>query len=272
MHLPFALPADRSPLTSVWHMNRDSKWSKPSSGLKIVPIVTAKETFSPGDAMRDIYTHGIITSDFVLVTGDLVSNVRIDDVVREHKARRRANKDTIMTMVVKESGARHRTRCVSGPLARTASGAHERTCRSRGDSAVFVLDAQTSECLHYEPVTGYPPTTLARIPREILAEHPEVELRNDLIDCSIDICSVEVRRRDVLVHTRLTVAPWRNSQVPSLFQDNFDYADLRRDFVYGVLTSDLLMKNIYCYVLKEGYAARVADTRSYDAVRYVLRL
>ena len=58
-------------------------------------------------------------------------------------------------------------------------------------------------------------------------------------------------------------------QVPSLFQDNFDYGDIRRDFVYGVLTSDLLMKNIYCYVAKDGYAARVADTRSYDAVRCV---
>ena len=58
-------------------------------------------------------------------------------------------------------------------------------------------------------------------------------------------------------------------QVPSLFQDNFDYGDIRRDFVYGVLTSDLLMKNIRCYVAKDGYAARVADTRSYDAVRYV---
>lgn len=58
-------------------------------------------------------------------------------------------------------------------------------------------------------------------------------------------------------------------QVPSLFQDNFDYGDIRRDFVYGVLTSDLLMKNIHCYVAKDGYAARVADTRSYDAVRYV---
>ena len=55
--------------------------------------------------------------------------------------------------------------------------------------------------------------------------------------------------------------------MPSLFQDNFDYGDIRRDFVYGVLTSDLLMKNIYCYVAKDGYAARVADTRSYDAVR-----
>ncbi|KAI0636836.1 nucleotide-diphospho-sugar transferase [Trametes polyzona] len=205
---------------------RDSKWSKPSSGLKIVPIVTAKETFSPGDAMRDIYTHGIITSDFVLVTGDLVSNVRIDEVVRAHKERRRTNKDAIMTMVVKESGAAHRT-------------------RSRGETGVFVLDPETSECLHYESVLGYPPTPHIQIPREILAEHPEVEIRYDLIDCSIDVCSVEV---------------------PSLFQDNFDYLDIRRDFVHGVLTSDLLIKNIYCYVAKDGYAARVADTRSYDAV------
>ncbi|KIM62417.1 hypothetical protein SCLCIDRAFT_119402 [Scleroderma citrinum Foug A] len=205
---------------------KNSKWSKPSAGLKIVPIMTARETFSPGDAMRDIYTHGIITSDFVLVTGDLVSSVRIDEVVRVHKERRRTNKDAIMTMVVKESGVRHRT-------------------RSRGESAVFVVDPKTSECLYYEAVTGYPPKKYASVPREVLKEHPEVEIRNDLIDCAIDVCSVEV---------------------PSLFQDNFDYGDIRRDFVHGVLTSDLLMKNIYCYIASDGYAARVKDTKSYDAI------
>lgn len=59
-------------------------------------------------------------------------------------------------------------------------------------------------------------------------------------------------------------------QVPSLFQDNFDYGDIRRDFVHGVLTSDLLMKNIYCYIASDGYAARVKDTKSYDAIRSVL--
>lgn len=64
---------------------------------------------------------------------------------------------------------------------------------SKGDSAVFVIDPETSKCLHYEAVTGYPPKKYASIPREILNEHPEVEIRNDLIDCSIDICSVEVR-------------------------------------------------------------------------------
>jgi translation initiation factor eIF-2B subunit epsilon len=61
-------------------------------------------------------------------------------------------------------------------------------------------------------------------------------------------------------------------QVPSLFQDNFDYGDIRRDFVHGVLTSDLLMKNIYCYIAKDGYAARVKDTKSYDSIRLTITL
>ena len=57
---------------------------------------------------------------------------------------------------------------------------------------MYVLEPNTSECLHYEPVLGYPPASHVTVPREILAEHPEVEIRNDFIDCSIDVCSVEV--------------------------------------------------------------------------------
>jgi translation initiation factor eIF-2B subunit epsilon len=131
---------------------------------------------------------------------------------------------------------------------------------------VFVLDAETSECVHYEPVMGYPPTTVTQIPREILVEHPEVEIRNDLIDCSIDVCAVEVISFCRLMFSWSLV---NTLKVPSLFQDNFDYQDIRRDFVHGILTSDLLMKNIYCYVAKEGYAARVKDTKSYDSIRYI---
>ncbi|PFH50667.1 hypothetical protein AMATHDRAFT_47693 [Amanita thiersii Skay4041] len=216
----------RSHAEQIKTVIKGSKWSKPGSGMKIVPIVTAKETFSPGDAMRDIYTRGLVTKDFILVMGDLVSNIRLDEVVRVHKERRKQNKDAIMTIVVKECGVGHRT-------------------RPTGDSAVWFLDSKTSECLHYQPVTLYPPTRIVKLPRELQENHPEIDMRFDFIDCGIDICSVEV---------------------PSLFQDNFDYLDLRRDFVHGVLTSDLLMKNIYCYVAKEGYAARVKDTKSYDSV------
>jgi translation initiation factor eIF-2B subunit epsilon len=163
--------------------------------------MTTKETFSPGDAMRDIYTHGIITSDFVLVSGDLVSNIRIDEVVRAHKDRRKTNKDAIMTMVVKESGTRHRTRWVVAiyNTGQTIVGLDESASRSKGDSAVFVLDQDTSECLHYESITGYPPKSIAKIPRGILEDHANIEIRNDLIDCSIDVCALEASPPVVLV-------------------------------------------------------------------------
>lgn len=55
-----------------------------------------------------------------------------------------------------------------------------------------MIDSDTAECLHYEPVTGYPLKSIARIPREVLESHSNVEIRYDLIDCSIDVCSVEV--------------------------------------------------------------------------------
>ena len=66
---------------------------------------------------------------------------------------------------------------------------------------MYVLEPNTSECLHYEPVLGYPPASHVTVPREILAEHPEVEIRNDFIDCSIDVCSVEVGASS-FVHSR----------------------------------------------------------------------
>lgn len=86
-------------------------------------------------------------------------------------------------------------------------------CRSRGESAVFVVDPKTSECLYYEAVTGYPPKKYASVPREVLKEHPEVEIRNDLIDCAIDVCSVEVSRHlenriaNVMCDTGAVVVP-----------------------------------------------------------------
>src|SRR5258708_17023767 len=75
----------------------------------------------------------------------------------------------------------------------------------------------------------------------------ELEVRTDLADCAIDVCSVDV---------------------PALFTENFDYQDLRTDFVHGILTSDLLGKQIFCHIPKHGYAARVRDTRSYAEIRY----
>lgn len=72
----------------------------------------------------------------------------------------------------------------------------------------------------------------------------EFVLRNDLIDCRIDICT---------------------PHVPPTFQDNFDYQTLRSDFVKGVISSDLLGKHIYAYITNE-YAVRVENWQTYDTI------
>ncbi|KAG8970882.1 hypothetical protein FRC03_000100, partial [Tulasnella sp. 419] len=200
-----------------------SRWSRPNSGLKIVPIFSG-EARSVGDAMRELDTKQIISSDFVLVTGDVVSSVRIDEVVKEHKERRKLSKDPIMTMVMREVGPRDRPRPGS-------------------DATIVTVDAETSQCVHYDYIRHGKDSF--QIPAEVLKSHPDLDVRIDLLDCSIDICTPDV---------------------PALFTENFDYQELRTDFVKGVLTSDLLTKTIFCHIAGKGYGARVKNTKAYGDV------
>lgn len=64
-------------------------------------------------------------------------------------------------------------------------------------------------------------------------------------DCFIDICSPEVLL---------------------LFTDNFDYQQLRRDFVKGLLSDEVMGYKIFTYAIHSEYAARIDTFRSYDAV------
>ena len=195
--------------------------------LPKVSVIVSKELRSVGDVLRELDNR--MTSDFVLVNGDTVGNVNLSAAIEEHKKRRQTDKNAIMTMVLKQASVNHAS-------------------RSRGEESVFVLDSETSECVHYEPL--HSSSTLSRkkkmnLDLEILQKHPNVDIRNDLIDSQVDICSIEV---------------------PALFTENFDYQDIRRDFVKGILESDLLGKTLFCHVLKDKYAVRVTNPQMYDAV------
>ncbi|CAI2199571.1 5832_t:CDS:2, partial [Funneliformis geosporum] len=181
---------------------------------------------SVGDALRELDSKQLINSDFILISGDVVSNIHLKQVLDAHRARKNTDKNAIMTMVVKEASPFHRTRAL-------------------GESSIFVLDGKTQECVHYESVELYPRKRRMVMDMQVFEKHSDVQIRNDLIDCQIDICSVEV---------------------PALFTENFDYQDIRKDFVYGILTSDLLGKTIYCHMVKDAYAARVRSLQTYDAI------
>lgn len=207
----------------------NSKWMGDNSPFSVTTIMSI-ESRSVGDTMRDLDNRGLIAGDFLLVSGDVVTNMDFSKALQFHKQKKAQDKDHIATMVLNQASPLHRT-------------------RSQIDPAAFVLDKETNRCIFYQsipPVSGK--KACISIDPELLEDFQgELQVRNDLIDCHVDICS---------------------PHVPQIFQENFDYQYLRSDFLKGVLTSDLLKKTIYAYISKDSseYAARVESWSTYDAI------
>ena len=178
--------------------------------------------------MRDLERAETLNGDFLLVSGDVVSNISLSPALAEHRARREKDKNAIMTMVLRKAGVEHRT-------------------KNKGSRPVFVIDAAADRCLHYEEMGhrrgGSRHITLDP---ELLASNGEIEVREDLIDCRIDICT-----QDVLL----------------AWSDNFDFTSLRKSFLRGVLKDyETSGKTVHTHILTNGYASRVKSLRAYNAV------
>ena len=178
--------------------------------------------------MRDLDKRQIMTSDFILLYGDIIANFPLDAALSAHRARRAKDKNAIMTMVLRAAGPSHRS-------------------KAQGNSPVFVIDPSKDRCLHYEQMSPAQPHHHIEIDPELIATHLEIDVRHDLIDAGIDICTPDVL---------------------ALWSDNFDYEAPRRGFLHSVLKDyELNGKTIHTHVVESRqYAARVRNLHAYDAV------
>ncbi|XP_015234928.1 PREDICTED: translation initiation factor eIF-2B subunit epsilon [Cyprinodon variegatus] len=201
-----------------------SKWCRPSSP-NTVHIITSELYRSLGDVLRDVDAKSLVRSDFVLVCGDVVSNIDISQALQEHRHRRKTEKNiSVMTMIFKESSPGHRSRCEE-------------------DDVVVATDSKSQQILHYQKTQGL---KKLHFPMNIFhSGSDEFEIRHDLLDSHISICS---------------------PQVAELFTDNFDY-QTRDDFVRGILVNEEILGNqIHMHVTKDGYGVRVSNLLMYDSV------
>ncbi|XP_016442154.1 uncharacterized protein LOC107767614 [Nicotiana tabacum] len=192
-----------------------------------VTTIESHNAISAGDALRSIYEQHVIRGDFILVSGDTVSNMSLSQALKEHKERRRKDSNAVMTMVIKQSKP--------SPITRQS--------RLGTEELFMVIDPETKQLLYYEDrgdnLKGY-----LSLDKALLTD-TSISLQNDKQDCYIDICSPEVL---------------------SLFTDNFDYQHLRRDFVKGLLVDDIMGYKIYTHEIHSSYAARIDNYRSYDTI------
>ena len=149
---------------------RKSRWlSQPSFA---VHTIVSTDCLSVGEALRLVDQRNVVRGDFVLVSGDTVSNMSLAPVLAAHRARRVKDKLAIMTMVTKKVSAKHRA---------VRLGEHTLT---------LALDPDSGQLLHYEEGAGASPALA--LEASLFAEHARVDVRTDLLDCHINICAPEV--------------------------------------------------------------------------------
>lgn len=204
----------------------NSQWfSQPNFS---VTTIESHNSVSAGDALRLIYERNVIQGDFVLISGDTVSNMSLTNVLQEHKERRKKDNNAVMTMVIKQS--------------KPSSITHQ--SRLGTDELFVAIDPYTKQLLYYEDKADHLKGTLS-LDKMLVADNPSISLHNDKQDCYVDICSPEVL---------------------SLFTDNFDYQHLRRHFVRGLLVDDIMGYKIFTHEINSSYAARIDNFRSYDTI------
>ncbi|KAE9341133.1 putative translation initiation factor eIF-2B subunit epsilon [Phytophthora fragariae] len=192
-----------------------------------VTCVSSPSCLTAGDALRELDRRQLVQSNpFVLMSGDAVANVDLQAAVDEHKRRKKADPNCIMTSIFKEL--------------RPNSGASQ--VRPLADELVVGVDAATSQLVLYEDDPQQRSTRLATL---FLEDHAQIALRSDLLDCYIDVCSSEVLLK---------------------FAEDFDYQDLRRDFLHNEAQNYELGKKFFAKIVTDEFAARVMDPRTYAGV------
>ncbi|XP_024179975.1 translation initiation factor eIF-2B subunit epsilon isoform X2 [Rosa chinensis] len=193
-----------------------------------VTTIESHDSVSAGDALRVIYERNVIHGDFVLISGDTVSNMSLTQVLQEHKERRKKDSNAAMTIVIKRS--------------KPSQIIHQ--CQLGTDVLFMAIDPNTKQLLYYEDNADHAKGSIY-IDKLLLADKSSISLHNDKQDCYIDICSPEVL---------------------SLFTDNFDYHHLRCHFLKGLLVDDIMGYKIFTHEIHSTYAARIDNFRSYDTI------
>ncbi|MEQ2172499.1 Translation initiation factor eIF-2B subunit epsilon [Goodea atripinnis] len=150
------------------------------SSPNTVHIITSELYRSLGDVLRDVDAKALVRSDFVLVYGDVVSNIDISQALQEHRHRRKMEKNiSVMTMIFKESSPGHRSRCEE-------------------DDVVVAMDSKSQQILHYQKTQGL---KKLHFPMNIFHNgNDEFEIRHDLLDTHISICSPQILGNQIHMH------------------------------------------------------------------------
>jgi len=226
-----------------------------------------------GDALRELDRRNVVKSDpFILMQGDVVTNVDLREAMEGHKVRRKKDNTSIMTVLLQEVGGwglddddddnnaddaikETDSSMMDNPNSLPTDNLQTNNqtnhylppLRSSTDDLFLALDTtHSNRILLWD---SHPTSATSSIPTIFFHENSShITLTRNYLDVGIDICSPDVLAR---------------------FSDEFDYRELRSQFVANCVAEEEvgLQSRIFGYMLKRGeYAGRMGDMRRYHRV------
>lgn len=180
-------------------------------------VYTSSDTCrSFGDVLRHLDACALIRNDFVLLWGNVVGKLSLLPLVKHFKNLRQKDKGAVMTLV------------------------YQRADSDTGQT--LVLSSKSKRILFHNKNKGK-----INLPLELVLNET-VEIRRDLIETNIAICS---------------------TAVPCLFADNFDF-QTKDDFIKGLLINEeILNSTLYAHtIIDDEYVNEVFDWPSYQKVSH----
>lgn len=238
--------------------NHVLQWRELNGGATMqVTVIRDTSLTNAGDALRELDKRNVVQSDpFLLLHGDVVTNVDLQDALRTHKERHKQDSSAIMTLLFKPVSPWNVYDYIdAGNRRKPAAKATYSTIRATTEDLVVGLDSSTTVAGGAPRIFIYddrPNEGGINVPCSFLTACPHLDLRCDLVDCGLDICSPDVLAR---------------------FSDEFDYRDIRREFVANSVAEEEegLQQKLYAHILgPHEYAARVRDWKTYAAISHDL--
>ena len=127
-----------------------------------------QDVFSAGDALRRVFQLQLIRSDpFVMMSGDVVTNVNLKGILAAHQVAREADKTFIMSCLMTQA-----------PMGVSSRDLNDELVVSYSEKGQLLLyNNEGEDCFE--------------VPVELLLQNEQI-IRSDLVDCRIDVCSEEV--------------------------------------------------------------------------------
>lgn len=147
---------------------KNSRWNSSSLSIR---CISSNSCTSAGDALRELDGMNIVRSDpFILISGDVVSNLNLKKAIAFHKQKRKEDVNNIMTVVLKK--------------VQKSAGA-----KPLMDDLVVGMNRKSSQIVIFEDSID---KKEVRVPIELMENSTELSFSTDLLDCNVDICSPEL--------------------------------------------------------------------------------